>query len=70
MRASNTEDDSHILFSGKFSKDTTAGQKVAFLEDKGMEIAGVVLQKDGRIAIVSELGRVEWFRIAEIWRKH
>ena len=63
------EDDSHI-FSDKFGKDTTAGQKVAFLEDKGMEIAGIVLQKDGRIAIVSEMGRVEWFRIAEIWRNH
>ncbi len=56
-------------FADKFS-GTTAVQKVKFLYEKGLELAGVVLQKDGRIAIVSELGRVEWFNVDEIWRKH
>jgi len=64
------ESDNHMVFSDKFGKNTTAGQKVAFLGDNGMYLAGVVLQKDGRIAIVSELGRVERFRLSEIWRKH
>ena len=46
-------------------------QKVGILTEKGLKIVGTVLQKgDDTLAIVSEYGRVEWFKMEEIWRIH
>jgi len=60
-------DDFAEAFVGK-----TAIQKAEIISEKGFSLAGVVLQKqeEDRIAIVSELGRVEWFAVDQIWRKH
>jgi len=58
-------DDFAEAFIGK-----TAIEKAEIISQKGFSLAGVVLQKEDQIAIVSELGRVEWFSVDQIWRKH
>lgn len=52
----------------KVKTKTVSEQKIEFLMNKGMVKVGTVLQDKESIAIISDLGRCEWFKRTEIWR--
>lgn len=51
------------------NKNKSVGKtKTDLLIDKGMQVVGTVLLKDDDVAIVTDKGRVNWFKVKDIFK--